>query len=104
MKENYKVIEIAEKIKKIIPNTELEFSKQASKDKRSYKVNFDKIKNELGFVPSWKLEDGIKQVYNALLEKQFTEKSFKDKTYFRVTYLKWLLENKTINSSLRFEN
>jgi len=102
--ENYKVIEIAEKIKKIIPNTELEFSKHASKDKRSYKVNFDKIKNELGFVPSWKLDDGIKQVYNTLLDKQFTEESFKNKIYSRVTYLNWLIENKIIDSSLRFHN
>lgn len=102
--ENHKVIEIAEKIKKIIPNTEIEFSKQASKDKRSYKVNFDKIKNELGFVPSWNLDEGIKQVYNILLDKQFTEESFRDKTYYRIAYINWLLQNKMIDSSLRFNN
>jgi nucleoside-diphosphate-sugar epimerase len=102
--ENYKVIEIAEKIKEIIPNTQIEFSKDASKDKRSYKVNFEKIKNELGFIPSWKLDDGIKQVYNALREKQFTEECFKDKTYYRVAYINWLIKNKMIDSSLKFYN
>jgi len=102
--ENYTVIEIAEKIKKIIPGTELEFADQASKDKRSYRVNFDKIKNELGFIPSWKLDDGIKQVYEALSEKQITKESFKDKTYFRMAFLTWLLEKKKVNSSLRFHN
>ncbi len=102
--ENFRVIEIAEKIKEIIPNTQIEFSKDASKDKRSYKVNFDKIKNELEFVPSWTLEKGIKQVYKTMVEQNFSNQDFKDKTYYRVAYINSLIKDKKINNLLRFQN
>ena len=100
--ENFRVIQIAEKIKEIIPGTEIEFSKEASKDKRSYKVNFDKIKNELGFETKWTLEKGIKQIFNVMKEKNFSNQDFKAEKYYRVAHINSLIKEKKIDSSLRF--
>jgi len=36
-------------------------------DKRDYNVSFEKMKNTLGFEPAISVEEGIKEIYNALL-------------------------------------
>lgn len=100
--ENYTVKQIAETVNEIVPNSKIEFEKNASKDSRSYRVNFDKIKKVLGFTNDWTINNGIKQIFDELKKQNFTEKDFKDKKFFRVAYIKWLLENKIIDTNLRF--
>jgi len=62
--QNYKIIEIAEKVKGIVGG-EIVFRGEI--DKRSYRVSFRKAQQLLGFNPLFRVEDGIKQVYNELL-------------------------------------
>ncbi len=100
--ENYTVKQIAETVNEIVPNSKIEFEKNASKDSRSYRVNFDKIKKVLGFTNDWTINNGIKQIFDELKKQNFTETDFKDKKFFRVAYIKWLLENKIIDTNLRF--
>ena len=100
--ENYTVKQIAETVNEIVPNSKIEFEKNASKDSRSYRLNFDKIKKVLGFTNDWTINNGIKQIFDELKKQNFTEKDFKDKKFFRVAYIKWLLENKIIDTNLRF--
>jgi len=102
--DNYTVKEIAEKICHMIPDSEIEFSKDANKDKRSYKVKFDKISDKLDFKTKWTLDAGIKQIYETMKNKEFSESDFKDKIYYRVTYIKWLLENGILDNNLKFKN
>ena len=101
--ENYKVREIAEMIGRIVPDSEIEFAKEASKDKRSYKVSFDKIK-KIGFKTKWNLEKGIKDIYNSMNDEKFRNIDFKSKSYSRVAYIKWLLETRKLDENLRFKN
>jgi len=101
--ENYTVREIAEKVKKVIPQAQIEYSKNASKDARSYKVNFDKI-NQLGFKTKWKLIDGIENIYDVFKRKEFAEKDFNDKQFYRVKYINWLLDKGLIDNNLRIKN
>lgn len=42
---NYKVIELAEAVSQVIPNTDVSINKNAKTDNRSYKVNFDLYKS-----------------------------------------------------------
>ena len=102
--DNYTVREIAEKVEKIIPQSRIEYSKNASKDARSYKVNFDKIKNQIGFKTKWKLIDGIENIYEDFKRRQFTKNDFNDKKFYRVKYINWLLEKGLIDSNLRMKN
>ncbi|QUC64783.1 SDR family oxidoreductase [Nitrosopumilus sp. K4] len=94
--ENYKVKDIAELVEETVPESKVTFSSKASKDARSYRVNFDKIKNNLHYKTKWKLKDGIKQFYDAIKDKEFTEKEFRDKNFYRVAYLKWLVQENKI--------
>jgi len=101
--ENYKVREIAEFVEEIVSDSKIEYSDKSNKDSRSYKVNFDKIKNQLNFKPKWTLQDGIKQMYDIIKKKNFTEKNFRAKEYYRVDFINWLLEQGKIDNNLRFK-
>ncbi len=100
--ENYTVKEIAQKIQDNIPDSVVEFSKGANADPRSYKVNFDRINSELKFKLKWNLDKGITSIFNSLKESNFQGLGFNDKKFYRIQYIKWLLENKKIDSNLRF--
>ena len=99
--DNYIVKEIAEIVELIVPNSKISYVENANKDSRSYKVSFDKIKNELGYRPRKKLEDGIKEMYNKFVKISMNEKDFSDKKFYRLKYLKWLIEQKVVNHDLR---
>jgi nucleoside-diphosphate-sugar epimerase len=101
--DNYTVKEIAQKVQKIIPNSSITYTEDASKDSRSYKVDFTKIKQHLGYETKWTLDKAITEIYNILKVKKFTETDFKDKKYYRVAYIKWLIENNKLNDNLFFK-
>ena len=99
--QNYTVRQIAEMIEDIIPSSKIEYAKDANKDARSYKVSFEKIKNLLGYKTKVDLKDGIREIYDVIKQKKFSESDFKNKSYYRVTYLKWLMENDFIDKNLK---
>ena len=98
--DNYTVREIAQKVEEIVPNSSITYAEDANKDSRSYKVDFSKIKQSLGYETKWSLDKAIKEIYDLLKIKKFTEEDFKDKKYYRVGYIKWLIENKKIDNNL----
>lgn len=101
--DNFSVREIAECVKQIIPNSEVEFANISNKDFRSYKVSFDKIARVLNFKTKWNLQDGIKQLYNIFNTKKLTESDFQDKKFYRVEQLKSLIEENRIDENFKFK-
>lgn len=100
--ENYMIKEIAETVSEIIPNSTLEYASTATKDKRSYHVNFDKIKQILGFTTKWDLKTGIQEICDVFDSINFSSTDFQDKKFYRVQSLKSLIDNNIINSNLKF--
>jgi nucleoside-diphosphate-sugar epimerase len=98
--DNVTVLEIAEKILKIIPNSKIEIAENSNKDNRSYRVNFDKINQKLGFKTKWNLDSGIKYIYEEMRKNNFSTDDFTNKKFFRLKYLIWLMEEKKINNKL----
>ena len=101
--DNYTVRDIAQIVEKIIPDSKITYAKDANKDARSYKVDFTKIKQRLGYKTKWTLENGIKEIHKILKSKKFREEDFRDKKYYRGTYIKWLLEQNKIDQNLFFK-
>ena len=62
---NTQKIELANGVLEHVKGTELELVKQDN-DPRSYRVDFTKIKERLGFEPEWTIDDGIREVHTAL--------------------------------------
>ena len=99
--ENFKIYQIAEEVKKIIPGSKIEFVNKSNKDSRSYKVDFTKINNTLGFKTKWNLEKGIKQLYDFFKKEKLVENDFHDRKFNRLKQLKWLIENGFLDENLR---
>ncbi len=99
--ENFTVHQIAEEVERIIPDSEIEFVNKSNKDSRSYKVDFTKINNTLGFKTKWNLEKGIKQLYDFFKKEKLVENDFHDKKFNRLKQLKWLIENGFLDENLR---
>lgn len=66
-RENYQKQMIVEEIKKVIPEGEVEYVEK-NEDPRDYRVNFDKIKKELGFEITLTVPDGIVNLHKAIKE------------------------------------
>ena len=81
--QNFQIKDLALTIKKIIPNSKIKISKNF--DNRSYKVNFDKIKNHINWEPNKKIEEGALSVMNLFKNKKVT--NFRDINYYNIKRL-----------------
>lgn len=63
--ENYSKKMIAEEILKIIPDSKIKYVKK-DEDPRDYRVNFTKIKNELGFSITKTVPNGLMEIHRIL--------------------------------------
>ena len=63
--ENYNKGMIIEEVCKVVPNVKVHYV-DSSEDPRDYRVNFDKIKNELGYTITKKVPQGVKEIYTLL--------------------------------------
>lgn len=63
--ENYNKGMIIEEVCKVVPNVTVNYV-EMNEDPRDYRVNFDKIKNELGFTITKRVPDGVKEIYKLL--------------------------------------
>ena len=59
-------------ILKFIPNGSFKYIKSGD-DLRNYKVNFDKVFNELEFKPKYSIEYGINELINSFKEDRFSD-------------------------------
>ena len=81
--ENFQIKDLAYTVKKFVPKSKIKFSKNF--DNRSYKANFDKIKNDLKWGPAKKIQDGALSVIK--LFKTGKIKNFRDTNYYNIKRL-----------------
>lgn len=81
--ENYTKQMIVDKIKKKIDGCSINYVKK-EEDPRDYRVNSDKIKNELGFTISMTLESGIDEIINELKKNSFGETN--NQKYYNIPF------------------
>ena len=82
---NFKIIEIAEKIKEKIPDVSIETTPLPFQDARNYQVSSDKLKLETGFVASIELTQGIEEMYNLISSNRI--KDINDPRYSNQNFL-----------------
>ena len=71
--ENVTVLELAERIQKIVKEAKIEQTEISFQDARNYRVNSDKARADLGFKPRWSIEDGIQEVADAITQKRIKD-------------------------------
>lgn len=80
---NYTIGEVAEKLRERVPTLEIEY--RESSDRRNYRVSFDKIHSRLGFACMTTLEEGIREIQQALEAKLVSD--YRNKLFSNYEYL-----------------
>lgn len=117
---NYKIIDIAEIVKKFVNGCEIVFMNLKGKcrmtdeeelirdrkvqdgvDSRTYRISFDKIENVLqDCICNRTLEDGIVSMLQRFDEMHLTELDFKNPKYYRLQTMEKLYKNNLIDDNL----
>lgn len=101
--ENYQVREIAEIVKQVVPNCELEYAPDAGPDKRCYRVDCNKIARVLvEFKPQWTVRRGIEQLYEACRNVGLTAAEFEGPQFKRIAHVKKLIREGRLDRELRW--
>ena len=99
---NYRIRDLAEIVSQIVPGCALAFAADAGPDKRSYRVNFEKIKRKLpAFQPRWDARMGAEQLYKAYRSSGVTLDEFEGPRYQRIGHIKKLLGESILKDDLR---
>ena len=100
--ENYQIKEIAEQVEKTVPDSHVEILNKTGPDERTYRVDFSKLKKTLPqFKPTWNLRKGVEEIYQAYKGFGLTEKDFESPKYFRVRWIRHLIESEILDHKLR---
>lgn len=102
---NYQIKDLAEIVADVVPGCEVTFADDAGPDKRSYRVNCDKIKKVLpGFQPQWDARRGAQSLYNAYSAINLTLEEFEGPKYQRIGHIKKLIADGIIDETLAHTN
>jgi nucleoside-diphosphate-sugar epimerase len=83
--QNYTIAQAADIIHSLVPSARLVVLGNDS-DRRDYRVNFAKIQSVLGFRPHWTVEQGVRQVLEAIASGEVED--YRDPQYSNVQFLK----------------
>ena len=96
---NYQIKEIAEIIGKVFGVSNITLNKQGA-DKRNYRVNFDKIKNVLGFSCSRDVKRGAEELKEIFESVALSRDTFLSKEYTRLKMIDYLKSSGKLDESL----
>lgn len=102
--ENYQIREIAEAVRDVVPDCDIEYAPDGGPDSRSYRVDFSKIREALpDFEPQWTARRGAQEVYEALRDADLTPDEFEGPRYRRIDHIKQLVRNGRLSEDLRWD-
>lgn len=82
--QNYTIDQVGAIINQFVPAAQL-VDLGPDTDRRNYRVNFNKIRDTLGFAPEWVVEQGVEQVIEAIESGKI--KDYRDPMYSNVKFL-----------------
>jgi nucleoside-diphosphate-sugar epimerase len=98
--QNYQVKEIADAVATVFTGCRLTFGSNGG-DNRSYRVNFDKIHEQLpGFSCDWDALRGAKQLHDVFSRIQLDEATFTGRGHTRLKQLQYLIATKQLDEDL----
>jgi nucleoside-diphosphate-sugar epimerase len=100
--QNYRIRDLAETVKRRLPDCEITFADDASPDPRSYRVDFTKFASafpECRF--EWTAERGVDELAEAFAREALTLERFQGPSYIRLGQIKRLLAAGDLDDQLR---
>jgi nucleoside-diphosphate-sugar epimerase len=90
--QNYQIREIADAVAAVVPHCRVEIAPDAGPDKRSYRVNFNRIFQALpDFKPTWDVHRGARQLYESFVATGLRLEDFEGSRYHRTSHVKSLM-------------
>jgi nucleoside-diphosphate-sugar epimerase len=83
--QNFTIAEVAEKVLEYLPDTVVEFA-NGDEDARSYRVGFQRIREQMGFLPERTIDDAIQEVRHTLTNGHGI--NYEDEQYHNVKWLR----------------
>lgn len=101
-RDNLQIRDIAKIVSQIVPNCQIEFAKNASPDKRCYKINCDRLPQTLAaFRPDQTIQGGAKELYKAYKKNSVTLDEFEGPRYQRIAQIRKLMHEGILDGNLR---
>jgi len=103
--QNYRISELAEIVKETVPGCRIEYAKDGSPDKRTYRVDFSKIMGILPeFKPQWDARRGAQELYETYQKAGLKLDEFEGPKYKRIDHIKQLINDGLLDETLRWVN
>lgn len=100
---NYRILELAEIVAETVPGSTIEIAEGAGPDKRSYRVDFTKLRETLpDFRPQWDARRSAERLVEAYRRAGLTRAQVDGPEYSRLKALQLLQESERVDSRLRW--
>lgn len=100
--ENFRVLDIAKNVEKVVVGSTLHFLDDAEADVRDYRVSFNKIKTLISdFSPRWTLYEGILELFHLFSANRVSVEDFEGVKFQRLAHIEKLLSEGKLDDSLR---
>ena len=101
--ENYRIREVAEIVRDVVPGCEIKYAEGGGPDLRCYRVDCGKIARALPeFQPEWTVRRGVEQLYTAYRRHGLSAFEFLGTKYLRIKRIKQLQSEGRLDGSLRW--
>ncbi|WP_166268438.1 NAD-dependent epimerase/dehydratase family protein [Marinobacter caseinilyticus] len=99
--ENYQMRDLAQFVKKTVPDCDVEYAEDAGPDPRSYRVNFDKIHRVFPeFKTRWTAEKGVQECFDFYLKYGLSKDDYEGVRYKRIAHILDLIESGKLDNNL----
>ena len=101
--DNHQIRELALRVQRAVPGSEVTFAAGASTDARNYNVSFAKLRARLPeFRPEWDVDRGIAQLVERFREFGLTHAQFAGREFTRLKQLQHLIESAELDGALQW--
>jgi nucleoside-diphosphate-sugar epimerase len=100
--ENYRIREVAEMVREVVPGSEVTFAEGAGPDLRCYRVDCGKAASRLGLRTRWTVRQGVEQLYRAFKEHGLEADDLTGSRFQRIARIRTLLEGGRLDADLRW--
>lgn len=101
--ENYRIRELAEMVREVVPGCELGFAEGAGPDKRNYRVSFERFARAFPqHVPHWTAHDGVFELYQGYRNIGLDRDDYEGPRYKRIAQLQQRLAAGDLDDTLRW--
>jgi nucleoside-diphosphate-sugar epimerase len=101
--ENYRIREVAELVREVVPGSEVTYAEGAGPDLRCYRVDCAKLATTLpGLELRWTVRAGVEQLYHAFKEYGLALEDLTGSRYQRIAHVSSLIDRYRLDEDLRW--